>query len=134
MDIMNCKECKRLFNYLSGPKLCPDCARKLEDKFQQVKEYIRSNPHSNMAKISEENDVSMNQLRQWIREERLALDKDCVIGIECENCGKPICTGRFCDTCKTKVANNLMSVLPKQVKAAPQKKSRDKERMRFLDK
>ena len=32
MEVRNCKGCSRLFQYLSGPILCPACKEKLEDK------------------------------------------------------------------------------------------------------
>ena len=38
MNIRNCRECGRIFNYLTGAVLCPVCRDKLEEKFQEVKE------------------------------------------------------------------------------------------------
>ena len=35
----------------------------------------------------------------------------------CDRCGKPIRTGKYCDQCKTKMANTLMSAFEKP--AAP---------------
>ena len=40
MELMNCRNCKKLFNYIAGEKLCPACKEKLEEKFQKVKKYI----------------------------------------------------------------------------------------------
>ena len=37
MELMNCRNCKKLFNYIAGEKLCPACKEKLEEKFQKVK-------------------------------------------------------------------------------------------------
>ena len=133
MEVMNCKECKRLFNYISGPKLCPDCSKKLEEKFQQVKEYIRSHEYSSIAQVSEENDVSVNQLKQWVREERLIFDSSKGITFECESCGATILTGRFCDKCKARVTNDFRNAMPRQT-SQPVRRERDRVRMRFLDK
>ena len=36
MELMNCRNCKKLFNYIAGEKLCPACKEKLEEKFQTV--------------------------------------------------------------------------------------------------
>ena len=33
MEVMNCRNCKRLFNYITGPMICPACKDKLEKKF-----------------------------------------------------------------------------------------------------
>ena len=40
MELMNCRNCKKLFNYITGEKLCPACKALMEDKFQEVKRYI----------------------------------------------------------------------------------------------
>lgn len=133
MEVRNCKGCGRLFNYLEGPFLCQACRDDLEKKFVEVKEYIRNNPSATMQQISEDNDVSTKQLKQWIREERLSFTDDSPIGIECENCGAMIKTGRFCDSCRNQLQNNLMSAINKPKKIEPKKQARDKERMRFLE-
>ena len=36
MELMNCRNCKRLFNYVTGEKLCPQCKDLLEEKFEEV--------------------------------------------------------------------------------------------------
>ena len=32
MEVKNCKECGRLFNYMGGAPLCDGCRKKLEQK------------------------------------------------------------------------------------------------------
>ena len=133
MDIRNCRTCGRMYNYLSGPPICPACQKALEDKFQQVKEYLREKPDAHVAEVSEKNDVSVKQIKQWVREERLAFSGECVDGIECENCGKPIRTGRFCEACKNSMANTFQKAIdkPKAVVVEPPKE-KEKNKMRFL--
>jgi len=53
-------------------------------------------------------------------------------GIECQQCGKLIRTGKYCDECKVKITNNLRSGINAPVKAEPVKKERERDRMRFL--
>ena len=68
MEVKNCKNCGRLYNYIGGVyRLCPECMRKLEEKFQEVKDYIEDNPRADMREISEKCDVSTRQIEQWIR-------------------------------------------------------------------
>jgi len=133
MDVRNCKGCGRLFNYMPGPRLCPECRRKLEDKFQTVKEYIRDNPHAPLGTVAEENDVTVAQLKQWVREERLTFSDDSPVSLDCENCGAPIKTGRFCENCKVILHKDLNSAINKPRFEPQQKKQKDKDRMRFLD-
>ena len=40
MELMNCRNCKRLFNYITGEKLCPDCKKQLEEKQTVVEEVL----------------------------------------------------------------------------------------------
>lgn len=135
MDVRNCRGCGRLFNYLSGPPICQACRENLEEKFQQVKEYLRDNPNSSIQAVSDDNEVSVAQIRQWVREERLTFSDDSPIGIPCESCGKTIKTGRFCDECKGKMKNDFSSMIKKPQTAQENPKNfREKDKMRFLDK
>lgn len=131
MEVINCRGCGRLFNALTRTRLCPNCQAKLEEKFQEVKQYINENPGSTIEIVSKECDVSAKQIKQWLREERLTFAENSVQGIECETCGKMIRSGRFCDACKMKLQNEFKSVtyIPFQKE---NKNFRDKDRMRFL--
>lgn len=134
MDVRNCKDCGKLFNYIGGAPLCQTCLRKLDDKFDQVKEYIYDHPRAGVQEVAEEMDVTPGQIRKWIREERLAFADDSPIGIACECCGTIIKTGRFCKKCKDKMANNLGNLYQEKVKEPKIKKDfHDKAKMRFLD-
>ena len=135
MDVRNCKNCGRLYNYVGGMGVCPICTQELEDKFQIVKKYIRDNPKASLTDISEDNDVSVAALRRWIREERLSFTKESLVGIECESCGTMIRTGRYCELCKAHMVNNMEKVLPKHEQPEYTiNKSATENRMRFLDK
>lgn len=134
MDIRNCKNCGRLYNYF-GKMLCPECMKKLDDDFTKVKKYLRENPNASIAVVAEENDVSVKQIRDWIREERLIVSEGQAIGITCDACGKPIRTGKFCNDCRTKVTKDLKGVQmaqnPMQEREGVKSSSRD--RMRYLN-
>ncbi len=135
MDVRNCKNCGRLFNVLASERLCPACRQKLEEKFQDVKEYLNNHPNASVDEVSKENEVTVKQIKQWIREERLTFSEDSLEGIDCEMCGKLIKTGRYCESCKSKMAANLMSAYDKPKKKEPDDDSRTKRdgnRMRFL--
>ncbi len=134
MDVRNCRTCGKLFNYIGGQPICTNCQRKLEEKFQEVKEYLRENPNSSINQVAEENDVSVKQIKQWIREERLTVTNAGADGITCEQCGAPIHTGRFCEKCKAAMVNNLSGAISKPKMPEESKKSDhdNKNRMRFL--
>jgi len=133
MEIKNCKSCGKLFNFLSGKQICPECKQALEDKFQQVKEYIRDHGSASIQEVAEENEVDIKQIKEWVREERLVFSKDSPLAIDCEMCGAPIKSGRYCLSCIDKMSKNLAQGLNKP-KIEPVKRERDGDRMRFLDK
>ncbi len=134
MEVMSCKECRRLFNYMGGPVLCPACVKKLEEKFQEVKQYLNDNPGSSVSRVSEAMDISVKQIKQWIREERLTLSDATDAGVTCEQCGVPICSGRFCDKCKVQMQNTLSTVITKGREPEAKRSEKDGNRMRFLKK
>ena len=135
MNVRNCRNCGRLFNYIAGPPFCPNCKEELEKKFQQAKEFIRNNVHSTVRMVAEECDSPESQVKQWIREERLVFADGAVAGITCEVCGSPIATGRFCDKCKNQMMNDLNGAIRKPDAQPMQQNRQTKEnpRMRFLD-
>lgn len=133
MDIRNCRGCGRLFNYLSGPPLCPSCLKALDLKFEEVKKYVYDHPRCDMHEVSEECNVSVQQIRQWIREERLSFADDSPIGIDCEGCGATIKTGRYCKTCKDRLARGLTNLYQTEKPEQKKKDPRERARMRFLN-
>ena len=132
MEVRNCKGCGRLFNYIGSTPLCPACMKKLDEKYAQVKEYIYDHPGASINEVSEENDVSVNQIKKWVREERLSFSDDSPVGIACEGCGKMIKTGRFCKECKIRVANEIESFREKPKMSGVKKETRESAKMRVL--
>ncbi len=132
MDIRNCKNCNKMFNYIGKP-ICPTCEKLLEDKFQEVKKYVKEHPEAPITMVAEENDVSVNQIKRWVRQERLAFSDASMVGLECEKCGAMIKTGRFCDNCKTTMTNNLASAIKKKPEPVVEPRQKESARMRFLD-
>lgn len=134
MNVRNCVKCGKIFNYIAGVPMCPSCKSELEERFQVTKRYIRDNPHSNIAEISEACDVSVKMIHQWVREERLIFAEDSPIGISCELCDTSIRTGRFCDACKADIQHSLGGAYANPEAIEKLKKTRNKkEEMRFLN-
>lgn len=134
MDTRTCKRCRKFFNYVTGPTICPVCKEKIEQDFQVVRKYIDDNPGVDIPNVAEACEVEPQQIRQWIREERLQFSSDSAVGIGCESCGAMIRSGRFCDSCKTKLTANLNRAFGlNQMPEMPLPKQKGSPRMRFLD-
>lgn len=137
MNVRNCRKCGKLFNYVTGAPVCPSCREKLESKFQEVKAYLWEHKMAGIQEVSEECDVEAQQIRQWIREERLELAEGSSILMTCETCGTLITCGRFCEKCKRSMADGFKrtadSMRPEQpVKPAKTAEDAVRNRMRFL--
>ncbi len=136
MNVVNCRKCGKLFNYIAGPQTCPMCREKNEEKFQEVKKFIQQNRRASMQMVCEECDVEPGQIQAWIRQERLQFAEDSPIKVNCEKCGCMISSGRFCDQCKNEMSRDLGNMMRKPVeelKKEPMRKAGDnKNRMRFL--
>ena len=124
MEVRNCRGCGRLYNYIGGSykNLCPLCINELENKFEEVKEYIEQHKNATMPVISAECGVKIDQIERWVREERLFFADDSPIGIACENCGITIKSGRFCPACKSKMTNEFSQLYPSSGGSAMEKR------------
>ena len=132
MEVRNCKKCGKIFNSINNLTLCPACQDKQEDIYRQVKEFIYQNPGVGINEVAVEFDITTVLIRRWVREERLSFAENSQIGIECEGCGTMIRTGRFCNTCKFELENQLKGAYQTEKKMQPKKESREEQRMRFL--
>lgn len=130
MELMNCRNCKKLFNYISGEKICPKCREILEEKYQEVKNYINENPGVPATTVAEDCDVSLKQIKKWVREERLTFADDSLIGLECERCGRQIHSGRFCKDCAGGLADAMTDAYRVQYTG---RKKPAAGKMRFLE-
>ncbi|MGI6668047.1 MAG: MerR family transcriptional regulator [Acetivibrionales bacterium] len=134
-DIRNCRKCGKIYNYIGGPPICPTCRQEEEEDFQRVKKYLYENPGATMTQVSTELNVSIEKIRRFLREGRLEIaNDDGNLVLECENCGKSIKTGRFCDDCERMLTAGLKSAAD-QMKLELNKQLREKSlAMRYLNK
>ena len=131
MDVRNCKRCKKLIDF-NGSSLCPACEKEMEDKFFEVRKYIMDNPTATMPTVAEENQVPIQQIKKWIKEERLSFTKASGMSFSCEKCGRAILTGRYCSECKKSVTNTF-SALYAEPEVVREKKKAENAKMRFLN-
>lgn len=138
MNVKNCRKCGRIFNYITGPCVCPACREALEADFQRVKEYIRAHAGATITEVAQECKVEPAQIHQWLREERLEIMEGSAIVLQCESCGAPIKSGKYCEKCKRELAYGFSSAIkdnkPKAPAKEPDSPGRDNGRMRYLTK
>lgn len=105
VELRNCPECGKLFAFLSR-NLCPECAA-LEDEYvKRIQEYLDGPGGATIKEISDATEVPEEKIISLLREGRLIVrGKACLL--ECERCGKPIDSGRYCASCRAILANSL---------------------------
>lgn len=134
MDVRTCKRCKKIFQHVAGPSICPRCKEKEEEMFQTVKTYLRENPGATISVISEETQVPVQLIDSFLRQGRLEVTPDSAIALSCEGCGTRIYTGRFCSKCHSGLIGDLAGAA-KEITASRQPQQETKkqgEKMRFL--
>ena len=78
-------------------------------------------------------EVSVSQIRKWLKEERLSFSEDSEIALNCEKCGKKILTGRLCKGCKDTMTNQFSSLYRKEEPKVETERRKTENKMRFLD-
>lgn len=108
---ISCKRCGKFYQddgYF--PKLCRKCREKDNEDFEKVREYLYDNGTATALEIEEATGIPVKQTERYLREGRLEVPADSPIFIKCENCGKDIRTGRFCNECLTKLSKSLNDI------------------------
>lgn len=108
LNVRNCRRCGKIFKYTSGAPLCQKCRQLEEEDFKRIKDYLYQNPGSSLSQVSIELDISIERIKRFLKEGRLE-----IVGnggnfiLECERCGKPIKTGRFCYECSVNLSGRF---------------------------
>lgn len=124
MNLINCQECGKIFAS-AGQKVCPDCRKSEDEKFELVRDYLWDNPNSTISAVSEATEVGEKLIIKFIKDNRLqseGLEID--YKLNCRRCGKEIAAGVYCDRCRSKMINELSSTSNEEVKKEKKKKSK----------
>lgn len=110
-DVRNCRKCGRIFNYIGGSPLCQACREQDEADFKRIKDYLYENPKASVTQVSVDLDVSIEKIKRFLKDGRLEIaDDDGNMILECENCGRSIKSGRYCQECERSLASGLRNV------------------------
>jgi len=136
-EIRNCKRCKRIFTYVTGPQLCEVCKKQEEEEFEKVRKFLREYPGATIQEVSQATEVSQQLIYKFLKEGRLEVATDSPIALLCENCGVRITSGRFCVNCSKRLANEMIAtgrMLNDSLNRRSNAESDDKSRgLRYLD-
>ncbi len=109
MEVRNCPNCGRLFNYIRT-NLCPACIKEAEEGFQKVRIHLRDNPNISIIELAEDAGVEEDKIIQWIREGRIEPKGLKEAPLKCVKCGVGIYLGTHCPNCSKELASDLSRV------------------------
>lgn len=130
MEVKVCARCKKMYQYIAGPNVCPRCKQIEEEQFQKVKDYLRENPGATMNTVSDETKVSVKLIQNFLKQGRLEVVPGSPMMLTCERCGESIITGKYCNKCKAELVGELSAIAHDMT--AGQRKEEHNEKMRFL--
>lgn len=113
MNLRNCKKCGKL-HCDPGP-VCRSCLKREEEKFEEVKAYLKEYPNSPMTVVAQETGVTISELERYLREGRLEATVGIQDAVRCIKCGKPIIKGRYCAECERKKEQKLKGEIQRTV-------------------
>ncbi len=111
MELKNCEKCGRLFAY-TGSNLCTRCnIGDEENDFKKVRDYLYAHPGATIIEVSEETGVEEKLILKFLRDSRIEIREEDNVLLDCERCGVPIRSGRYCDSCTAALKREFASVL-----------------------
>ena len=134
-SLRNCLECGRLFAYM-GRNICPKCLDKEEELYMTVRKYVRDHPGAAILEVNEATGIAEEKILQFLRDGRLQ-SRGFKGALECEQCGKMINAGRYCQDCLLKMDAQIRGEDPKNPKQHLERTSNsdiNRNRMHIKDK
>lgn len=97
MRVVNCECCGKIFNHLTGIKICKECDTLV---FKNIKSYIENNHSATVYDISEDLKMPIKIVREYIKDDRITLMRNDVV--LCKGCFDVIEKGDYCLACASK--------------------------------
>lgn len=104
LNIKYCKMCGKPFNYKVS-LYCSACMKEIDLAFEKCRDYLEKNEFVTIKELAEKVGLSEKMVLLLLKEDRLSLENSDVLS--CEECGKPINSGRYCLKCLVRRHNEF---------------------------
>ncbi|WIV12055.1 TIGR03826 family flagellar region protein [Proteiniborus sp. MB09-C3] len=129
MNIKNCKKCNRIFANDSFD-LCPICRNSDVEEFKAVKDFLYDNPGADIQTVSEVTGVDTKKILKFLREGKLEItDSSPNLILDCERCGAPIKTGKFCNKCISEMEREFRGAVSGNIPGSRKDLGKSSDRM-----
>ena len=80
------------------------------DDFGRVHIYLEDHRGATMQQVAQATGVSMDSIRQFLRDDRIEIIEGSGVLLYCEICRAPIRSGRFCESCQKRMHRVITAV------------------------
>ncbi|MCX7921291.1 MAG: flagellar protein [Clostridia bacterium] len=108
-ELRNCKICGRLFRSISDSSVCVPCMEQDEKNYHRIREYLIEHPLSKIFEVSNELSIPVSRIKRYLREGWLEIVEKDNRFLDCEICGTPIHSGKYCEQCAEKARHEYKS-------------------------
>ena len=113
----NCAVCGKVFMSINKAKICDACKEKEAELEQKAIDYVRDHPRSSISETAKATGVSEKVIMRLIDEGRFE-EVGVTITYQCEKCGAPIVSGKYCQKCKEQLHSALQETRKQILKSA----------------
>lgn len=129
MNLRNCSECGRMFEF-TARVLCPDCVNKEEEDYELIKNCLKHNPGAGILEVGEKTGISEKKILVFLKTGRLIIEPTNTILLNCERCGEPISSGRYCNNCCA-LLDKVLESPPRTADSSGTRGKNEAQRSRF---
>ena len=109
MNLANCPRCGKVFTKMSEP-ICSECIKLENKQYELVRGYLEKKKDAAMVEIVEATGVPEKTVFRFLREGRLEAEGQ-IEGLNCERCGAPVASGRYCAKCHKQVQMSIFGTI-----------------------
>ena len=101
MSLANCSRCGQMFQRTGSSRVCFNCKDEEEAVYRAVRDFLEANPGSDIPAVAKGTNLDEAVVLRLLQSGRLVTLGDLASGmqIECERCGQPTSSGRYCGPC-----------------------------------
>jgi uncharacterized protein len=98
-ELKNCKLCGKVYTIGGFTQVCPQCKEQDEFDFDKIREYLYIHPGAKIFEVVSDLRLGVNKIKRYLREGRLEVVEENNVFLQCEMCGDPIHSGKYCEKC-----------------------------------
>ncbi len=132
--LRTCRKCKAYLHENSLHDYCPSCYKKVEEVFEQIRQYLREYPGATSFEIEQRLGIPMHVVNNFVKDGRLIEIDNPYLNLECQRCGCLLLSAhhKYCPTCELEMLRELQGAKEK-LEGSEAPKIKETGKMRFRE-